>query len=49
LIYDYRKWRFIVSHLNVFGVVDLDALQQARSSAPREAEGILDALEIGAF
>jgi len=49
LIYDYRKWRFIVSHLNVYGVVDLDALQQARSSAPREAEGILDALEIGAF
>ena len=49
LIYDYRKWRFITSHLSVYGVVDLDSLRQSNSSAPREAEGFLDALEIGAF
>jgi uncharacterized membrane protein YjgN (DUF898 family) len=49
LIYDYRKWRFITSHLNIYGSIDIDALAQSRTSAPREAEGFLDALDIGAF
>lgn len=49
LVYDYRKWRFITSHMEAFGVVDVDALTQSRTAAPKEAEGFLDALDIGAF
>lgn len=49
LIYDFRYWRFVTSHLDAYGNVDLDALIQSQTAAPREAEGILDALDIGAF
>jgi uncharacterized membrane protein YjgN (DUF898 family) len=49
LVYDFRKWQFMTSHLNAYGTVDVGALTQSRTSAPREAEGILDALDIGAF
>lgn len=49
LIYDYRKWKFIASHLNVYGTIDVESLRQSRASASRDAEGFLDALEIGAF
>jgi uncharacterized membrane protein YjgN (DUF898 family) len=49
LIYDFRLWRFVTSHMDAYGAVDLEALGQSRTTAPREAEGILDALDIGAF
>jgi uncharacterized membrane protein YjgN (DUF898 family) len=49
LVYDFRKWRFIASHLEAYGMVDVDTLTQSRTAAPRDAEGILDALDIGAF
>lgn len=49
LIYDFRLWRFVTSHLDAFGDIDLDSLGQSRASSPHEAEGILDALDIGAF
>jgi uncharacterized membrane protein YjgN (DUF898 family) len=48
-VYEFRKWRFITSRLEVFGTVDLDQLTQSRTHAPREAEGFLDALDLGAF
>lgn len=49
LVYDFRKWRFVTQHLTAFGTVDVDLLTQSQTHAPREAEGILDALDIGAF
>jgi uncharacterized membrane protein YjgN (DUF898 family) len=49
LVYDFRKWRFIAEHLDAYGIVDVEALTQSQTRAPREAEGILDALDIGAF
>lgn len=48
-VYNFRKWQFITSHLNAFGTVDVDQLIQSQTVAPREAEGFLDALDIGAF
>lgn len=48
-IYEFRKWRFITSHLEVFGSVDVDHLGASATRAPREAEGFLDALDLGAF
>lgn len=48
-VFEYRKWRFITSHLEVYGTVDVDQLTQSRTRAPREAEGFLDALDLGAF
>jgi uncharacterized membrane protein YjgN (DUF898 family) len=48
-VYEFRKWRFITSHLEAFGAVDVDQLTQSQTRAPREAEGFLDALDIGAF
>lgn len=48
-VYNFRKWRFIVSHLEASGTVDVDTLTQSVTSVPREAEGFLDALDIGAF
>jgi uncharacterized membrane protein YjgN (DUF898 family) len=48
-IFQFRKWRFIVDHLEAFGTVDVDRLTQSQTAVPREAEGFLDALDIGAF
>ena len=48
-VYEFRKWRFITAHLEAFGTVDVDQLTQSQTHAPREAEGFLDALDIGAF
>ena len=49
IVYNYRKWRFIVDRLEAYGIVDLDELTQSTTTAPKEAEGFLDALDIGAF
>jgi len=48
-IYDFRRWRFVIGHLEAYGTVDVDALTQSRTAVPRDAEGFLDALDIGAF
>lgn len=48
-VFNFRKWQFITSHLEPFGTVDVDRLTQSQTSVPREAEGFLDALDIGAF
>ena len=49
IVYNFRYWRFVTSHLEVYGAVDVDQLTQSQTRAPREAEGFLDALDIGAF
>jgi uncharacterized membrane protein YjgN (DUF898 family) len=49
LVYNFRKWRFITSHLEAYGEIDVDALTQSQTTTPREAEGFLEALDIGAF
>lgn len=48
-VYEFRKWRFIADRLEAYGSVDIDRLTQSQTAAPREAEGFLDALDIGAF
>lgn len=48
-VYQFRKWQFVTSHLEALGVIDIDELTQSRTAAPKEAEGILDALDLGAF
>jgi uncharacterized membrane protein YjgN (DUF898 family) len=48
-VFQFRKWRFMTEHLEVFGTVDVDHLTQSQTTIPREAEGFLDALDIGAF
>jgi len=49
IVFNFRKWQFITSHLEAYGTIDVDTLTQSRTKAPREAEGFLDALDIGAF
>ena len=48
-VFEFRKWRFVASHLEAYGTVNVDELTQSRTAAPKEAEGFLDALDIGAF
>jgi uncharacterized membrane protein YjgN (DUF898 family) len=45
----YRNWAFMVRHLHVYGTVDLSALTQSTTHAPREAEGFADAFDVGAI
>ena len=45
----YRHWSFFVRHLEAYGEVDLDTLLQSETRAPRQGEGLLDALDIGAL
>ena len=45
----YRNWAFMVRHLQVYGVIDMSALTQSTTHAPREAEGFADAFDVGAI
>jgi uncharacterized membrane protein YjgN (DUF898 family) len=45
----YRNWAFMVRHLHVYGTVDVSALTQSTTHAPREAEGFADAFDVGAI
>jgi len=45
----YRNWAFMVRHLHVYGTIDVSALTQSTTYAPREAEGFADAFDIGAI
>lgn len=49
LFYSYRKWVFFVSRLEVHGDLDLVALKRSSAGGPRDAEGLADAFDIGAF
>lgn len=45
----YRHWKFFVSHLEASGEIDLNALTQSTTSNVSQGEGLLDALDVGAF
>lgn len=45
----YRHWSFFIRHLGASGEVDLETMTQSMATAPREAEGLADAFDIGAF
>jgi uncharacterized membrane protein YjgN (DUF898 family) len=45
----YRNWAFMVRHARLYGTIDVGALTQSTTHAPREAEGFADAFDIGAI
>lgn len=45
----YRHWKFLVTHLDATGEIDLFELTQSRTREPKQGEGLLDAFDIGAF
>lgn len=46
---EYRHWKFFVTHLECYGEVNLDALTQSDTTLSKQGEGLLDALDVGAF
>jgi uncharacterized membrane protein YjgN (DUF898 family) len=46
---DYRHWAFFIRHMDARGTIDVDAMTQSDTPAPRQGEGLLDALDLGAF
>ncbi|MES2498581.1 MAG: YjgN family protein [Pseudomonadota bacterium] len=45
----YRHWSFFIRHMDASGEIDLAALAQSLTEAPRQGEGLLDAFDVGAF
>lgn len=45
----YRHWKFFITHLEAYGEIDLDALTQSSTRESRHGEGLLDAMDVGAF
>jgi uncharacterized membrane protein YjgN (DUF898 family) len=45
----YRNWSFMVRHARLYGMIDISALTQSTTHAPREAEGFADAFDLGAI
>jgi uncharacterized membrane protein YjgN (DUF898 family) len=45
----YRNWAFMVRHMHLYGVVNLDTLTRSTVAAPLEAEGWADAFDVGAI
>jgi uncharacterized membrane protein YjgN (DUF898 family) len=45
----YRNWSFMVRHARLYGMIDISALTQSTTHAPREAEGFADAFDVGAI
>ncbi|MBP6030869.1 MAG: DUF898 domain-containing protein [Sphingobium sp.] len=45
----YRHWKFFITHLEAYGDIDLDALTQSNTRESRHGEGLLDAMDVGAF
>ena len=45
----YRHWKFFITHLEASGEVSLSQLSQSALPQPGQGEGLLDALDIGAF
>jgi uncharacterized membrane protein YjgN (DUF898 family) len=45
----YRNWRFFISYLEASGEMDLASLTQSTTRDDGRAEGILDALDVGAL
>src|SRR5205085_10670840 len=45
----YRNWAFMIRHADLYGTIDVSALTQSTTHAPREAEGFADAFDVGAI
>lgn len=45
----YRNWAFFIRHLEATGEVTLADLTQSTTAMPKQGEGLLDALDVGAF
>ncbi len=45
----YRHWKFLITHLEAGGEIDLDTLTQSTAPLPKQGEGLLDAFDVGAF
>lgn len=46
---EYRHWKFFITHLHAYGEVSLEALTQSTTKVGGHGEGLLDALDVGAF
>ena len=49
IMWGYLRWKFVIDRLALYGTVDLDALTQSTTAAPKDAEGFADAFDVGAF
>jgi uncharacterized membrane protein YjgN (DUF898 family) len=45
----YRNWKFFVTHMEVYGEVNVDDLIQSDTEVDSHGEGLLDAFDVGAF
>jgi hypothetical protein len=45
----YRHWKFLITHMGATGTIFTDELTQSQTRASRHGEGLLDALDVGAF
>lgn len=45
----YRHWKFFVTHMGATGEIYTDELTQSQTRTSRHGEGLLDALDVGAF
>jgi len=45
----YRNWKFFITHMEASGEIDLDVLTQSTTTLSKHGEGLLDALDVGAF
>ncbi|MFB0873832.1 MULTISPECIES: YjgN family protein [unclassified Sphingobium] len=45
----YRHWKFFITHMGVTGEIFTDELTQSQTRTARHGEGLLDALDVGAF
>ena len=45
----YRHWRFFMTHMEAYGEIDVASLTQSETRVNKHGEGLLDALDVGAF
>lgn len=45
----YRHWKFFITYLEAYGVIDPDALMQSDTPMAKHGEGLLDAFDMGAI
>jgi uncharacterized membrane protein YjgN (DUF898 family) len=45
----YRHWKFFATHMEATGEIHADELTQSQTKTARHGEGLLDALDVGAF
>jgi uncharacterized membrane protein YjgN (DUF898 family) len=49
MMWGYWRWQFVMERLELFGEIDVSAMTQSTTTAPKDAEGFADAFDIGAF